>query len=338
MVKLLHILGSSDNNRLLVMKNDGNASKLQVRVDGCNTSGTLANSDQVEVKTITMGGISPQEIDLPETDIILNAICDPDTNLLSLQQTQKLIEHFEGYVVNHPASILRTTRNAIYDQLHKIDKKLIVPRTICITPNYLSDIHAMINNKEIAYPFIFRGSGSHGGLDMLLITGEEELVKLECFAFDGRSFYVSDFVDYRSKDGLYRKSRIMVIGGEAYLRHLIISDNWKVHGNSREKLMLDSEALRDEEKEFIAQPHEQIQALCHQIYNTLNLDYFGIDCHVGADGSMLIFEINACMHFTYDTSQTNYPKSYLKFAYLLPNATAIKTAMDQMLVRLARPD
>ena len=102
--------------------------------------------------------------------------------------------------------------------------------------------------------------------------------------------------------------------------------------------MLDSEALRDEDKERIMQPHENIKTLCQKIYNIIDLDYFGIDCHIGVDGSMLIFEINACMHFTYDTSQTNYPKSYLRFSYLLPNATAIKRAMDQMLLRLSKSD
>ena len=51
-------------------------------------------------------------------------------------------------------------------------------------------------------------------------------------------------------------------------------------------------ALIEEEKQFIKKLSEQQLQQCLEIKNTLELDYFGIDCHIAPDGRMLLFSYN----------------------------------------------
>jgi glutathione synthase/RimK-type ligase-like ATP-grasp enzyme len=188
----------------------------------------------------------------------------------------------------------------------------------------------MLEEQGITYPYIFRSAGDHGGKGMELINNEDELYKLESFAFDGRDFYVIEFVDFRSEDGYYRKARIMVIDGEAYVRHMIIADSWKVHAESRSILMNDHAALRQEEESFVTNPPAYIKTLCKQMHKVLKLDFFGMDCNIGADGSLLVFELNTCMNTSFSAKSK---EAYETYKYLVESSSKIKTAFKELLYR-----
>ena len=42
------------------------------------------------------------------------------------------------------------------------------------------------------------------------------------------SFFVSPFIDYASKDGLFRKYRIALIDGRPFPVHMAVAEEWKV--------------------------------------------------------------------------------------------------------------
>ena len=42
------------------------------------------------------------------------------------------------------------------------------------------------------------------------------------------TFFISRFVDYASRDGMFRKYRIVFVDGKAYGCHMAIADEWKV--------------------------------------------------------------------------------------------------------------
>src|SRR5439155_1080338 len=92
---------------------------------------------------------------------------------------------------------------------------------------------------ELTPPFLFRQVGSHGGQDLALVGDRDDLDRLEQFALDGRDFYVTEFVDFRSPDGLYRKYRVLVIDGVPYAKHMIASDSWNIHAEDRTSVVLE---------------------------------------------------------------------------------------------------
>ena len=131
--------------------------------------------------------------------------------------------------------------------------------------------------------------------------------KLHALPFDGRDFYLTEYVDYRDGDGFYHKQRIVVIDGEALLRHSLYSDEWKVHASAR-AFMLERENWDDDTARFDRVSSEILPALrpaIDEITKRLKLEYYGIDCNLRADGQMLIFEVNANMNSLHGTNPTN---------------------------------
>lgn len=329
MLKILHLVSTPNSNTLVVTQNDGNINKLNAILQGNNTLNLLVRSDFATIKAVTLGGLEPKKIKLEDADIILNSICDPDTNQKGLDQASELLNNVRMPVINLPMHVFKTTREQTYNLLHDIPG-INIPKTVRVTPRYLVDIPRMLEEKEMSYPYIFRSAGEHGGEGMALIESEKDLYKLESFAFDGRDFYAIEFVDFRSEDSYYRKARIMVVDGEAYVRHLIISDSWKVHAESRSILMSDHASLREEEEYFVTHPPAYIKTLCKEMHKVLKLDFFGIDCNIGADDALLIFEINTCMNTSFSAKNK---EAYEIYNYLVESSTKIKTAFKELLYR-----
>jgi len=107
---------------------------------------------------------------------------------------------------------------------------------------------------------------------------------------------VSDYLEYASADGLYRKYRIMFVGGVPFAYHLAISPHWVVHYLSAP---MDQYAwMREEEMRFLADwttvfgVHRDALAV---IAERLGLDYFGIDASIGHAGELIVFEADAAM-------------------------------------------
>ena len=103
---------------------------------------------------------------------------------------------------------------------------------------------------------------------------------------------MSRFVDYRSADSLFRKYRIVFIGGKPYASHLAVADRWDIWYMNAQ--MAASAEKRREEASFMqtfetgfAQRH---RAALTGLAKRIGLDYFTIDCAETREGSLLIFE------------------------------------------------
>lgn len=232
-------------------------------------------------------------------NVIFNEISDPDSHSVALRRCDAFCRQQQKPVINHPARILATRRDLIAKQLQGI-KGLVLPKTIRLCPKSPSDVANAIRAERLSYPVIFRQAGDHGGVSTTLITTESEITaSMHQYALDGRAFYATEFVDYRSGDGLYRKYRIVVVGGKPYLRHMIVSDSWLIHSSSRQ-FMQAQPLLRHEEAQQINTFEEslapKIASCIAAISSELQLDYFGIDCHISNNHELLAFEINANMN------------------------------------------
>jgi glutathione synthase/RimK-type ligase-like ATP-grasp enzyme len=110
-------------------------------------------------------------------------------------------------------------------------------------------------------------------------------------------FFIAPFVDYKNSDGLYRKYRVILCAGEAFLCHLAMSTHWMIHylnagmADDAQKRAEEAQAMNDFKQTFAKKHAGAFQA----IYERTGLEYVGIDCSETPDGKLLIFEIDSCM-------------------------------------------
>lgn len=147
-------------------------------------------------------------------------------------------------------------------------------------------------------PHIARPVGSHGGHGLERIDdGAQRAAYVAGLAAGVESLYVAPYADYRSADGYFRKYRIVFVGGEPFPFHLAISPNWMVHYYNAP--MGEHAWMREEEHAFLARIedvfHGELAEALRETAALLPLDYVGIDCAIGRDGKLLIFEADNAM-------------------------------------------
>ena len=247
-------------------------------------------------------GVKQRKISFVEIpSLIFNQISDPDTHRGALERCAELCAETPCPVINQPKRIMQTTRDGISELLQGIPG-VIMPRTVRFQPGSPAGIFAHAESEKIDFPFIVRLAGDHGGKNMVLVEGPEDRDSLHAFPFDGRDFYLTEFVDYKGEAGLYHKQRIVVIDGEPVLRHSLFSEQWKIHASSR-KFMLTRESWAADRRRLHWLETEVMPKLLpaiREISDRLKLEYFGIDCRMRPNGEMLIFEVNANMNILYN--------------------------------------
>ena len=244
--------------------------------------------------------------------LIVNEISDVDSHSKSLH---KLLELYpDTNYINHPLDILKTTRDGIYNLLKDI-KHLNVPKVVRISPKTPTEI---INNikAELEYPVIIRETGSHLGENTFLVHSDDEVRNLFALPLDGREYYLIQYVDC-VKEGIYEKTRVIVIDGELFIRHHISGTSWNVHVADRIFCSSDKKIL----SKFEGETKSKIKNTIDQITQLLGLDFYGIDCRIDGE-EILVFEINATMNFLSLRNSNNFSKSYREI---------LKTAANNMI-------
>lgn len=291
-MRVLHLIGIDDTNQVRVTHLSADPSRLAYECLGNVELLGLLDGSQFDVTTLVCGNVRRDAVTMRRVDVVLNAICDADTNRASLRAASQVVADAGVPVVNAPERVLATTRDRVAAALQGIPG-VVVPRTARIVPSRVAEVEPLAAEASIARPFLVREAGTHGGHQLTLVADGEDLGALERFAFDGRSLYVTEFVDFRSPDGIYRKHRALVIGGRAFAKHLIASDHWNVHAASRPFMAARPELVAEEEA-FVAGLSEPVQETFERIHERLQLDYFGADFALTDDGRVVVFEVNAC--------------------------------------------
>ena len=294
-LRVLHVLGIDDTDMVKVTVLGATIARSQITYIGNVELKLLMSADELDISLLVRGGMPIDSVQLPPVDIVLNAICDCDTNGNALRSASEVVRQVGKPVVNDPELVLRTARDVMPTILGDIEG-VHFPRTARIQPTSKAHLTDMVASRTITPPFLLREAGAHGGLQLVLVrdTSREELLQLDQFALDGRDFYATEFVDFASPDGRYRKYRVIVIGGRPFPRHLIISDAWNIHAESRQTLMTGSPELRAEEEAHIRGFDPDAWPVFRRLHERLGLDYFGVDFSLREDGTLIVFEINCC--------------------------------------------
>jgi tetratricopeptide (TPR) repeat protein len=257
--------------------------------------------------------------------VVFNLISDVDVGREILPEAEALVDQLGLPVVNHPRIIGRTERECVAAQLSGIP--------FCRVPRVFRSAAESLTERwdrfHLGLPALVRVVGTHGGETF---EKADDLRAVEEFIVrhPGATFYLSEFVDYRSTDGFFRKYRFFFVDAEILPYHLAIDKEWKVHHVSTD--MANQTWMRREEEAFLNDPAsvfapQQFTAL-RAICDIIGLDFFGIDCAIGPDGKLIVFEVNATMLVHRDTGL---------FSYKLPAVDRIKRCFDAMLKRMSVP-
>ena len=329
MINLLLINGLDNQAQVTILST---ANGVEFSYEGNLNLLSEIDHPQLRPTRVLVGCGKHQKLRFPVPAVTFNCVADPDDRDRSLNAVDTIIASGSAPVINHPDRIRRTTRDQVAGLLAGIDA-LRVPRTLCIAPRRLRDLPALVAEGGVGYPFLIRPAGQHGGYDLFRIDSEANLDHLECFGYDGKKrYYVSEFIDFRNADGLYRKARLVVVGDQIFARHLILADNWNIHSRSRQEFMLKHPETLVEEKAFLsgfqARLGERSLSAVREIARRLDLDYFGIDCSPQDDGTLVLFEANACVNV--------FHKNGPEFGYGNAVIRTIRDALQQMIISRAR--
>jgi hypothetical protein len=168
-----------------------------------------------------------------------------------------------------------------------------MPKTIRVAQRSPDDVRKAASEAELRYPILVRVVGSHGGEDRVKIDSPDSMEDIAPLQYEGRPLFLTEFHDFRSADGLYRKYRIVVVGNKIFLRHTVIGEHWSLHGTARAK-------GTDAEEELMFNTFQSewvpwLAPVFMEIADRLDLDYFGVDCNIDSDRNVILFEANACM-------------------------------------------
>jgi len=270
---------------------------------------------------------------LPDHDVVIVTIGEPDRNAATLRQVATLLERTSRPVLNRPERSLLLGRDSTCALLAGAPG-ISMPLTARADPAALhrvaseaADVGSVLPGG--AFPMIVRPVGSHAGRALAKVDDPAGLA-----AYLGESiaseYYVSRFVDYRGADGFFRKYRIVLVDGVPYACHMGVSEHWMIHYLNAG--MAESAGKRAEEARFMA-TFEADFATRHrhafaEINRRMGLDYIGIDCAELPTGELLIFEVDTGMIVhgmdpvdIYPYKQPTMNKVFRAFRELLAKAT-----------------
>jgi len=251
----------------------------------------LTKHSGISVDVLYVAPHLPIPLATPGHDLVFVAISESQPNLPILDLVQRLCLSWQIPVINQPTRIPELARDRAYALLNTIPK-LDIPDTRRVTRQDL-----LANTASIpAFPLIIRPLDSHAGQGLELIHKQEELTQYLTHQIK-EQYYISNYIDYRSTDGQFRKYRIVFVDGAAFLCHMAISSHWMVHYLNAG--MTSSAVKRNEEAEMMAHFDEKFvckhQHTFERLVSAIGLDYFGIDCAETQEGDLLVFEVANAM-------------------------------------------
>lgn len=235
--------------------------------------------------------------DLSQYRSLVSLLAEPEKNERVLENLRKLLRGAPGKVVNGPDAVLRSARDKVAKLLSGI-AGLRVPATVRLPAGKAHMAAEIVARAGLDGRVILREAGRHGGKIVGLFDSPADAAGATTRSGE---HIATQFVDFASSDGLYRKYRLFFIGQQMILRHKLISDHWNVHAKDRPRFMAERPELIAEERALFADPTDALEPTVRQVLLAIRermpLDFFGVDFGVAPDGQVVLFEANAAMCF-----------------------------------------
>jgi tetratricopeptide (TPR) repeat protein len=262
-----------------------------------------------------------------KADVVVNLIADADNGKEILPFVHDIVERLGRPTVNPPRLIMNTDRETVARRLAGI-ALCHSPKTLRLAGPALAKAAQKEHLEGFTLPLLVRLAGNHGGDDFGKFYDFTAIVEFVSKHPEG-NYYLTEYVDYRSADGFFRKYRLIIIEGELFPYHLAIHDDWKVHHFRTD--MAHQPWMRQEEESFLRNPSlvfdQARQTALRAVARATGLDFSGIDCALDHNRDVIVFETNAAMRVHEENRGI--------FAYKNPYIARIKKAFDAKLARLA---
>jgi hypothetical protein len=292
---------SADRPLLLIFGGGDEADQIRrsgqrITIAGSADLGKLLPNREMLHRLLITRDHQPHQTELSGYPVIVNMITEPENNARILGKLDELLRGVSARVVNPPETVLRSTRDQVARLLSGIPG-LIVPKVVRLPGDNAQLAAKMIEQAGIAPPVIVREVGTHTGRTVGLHTSVADAVA----TLEGSKEYIAtQFVNFASPDGLYRKYRVWFIGRHAVFRHMYVSDGWNVHSADRARFMAHHADVIAEERALIesAEPFgADVREVFRAVRERMPLDFFGLDFGLMPDGKVVLFEANATMSF-----------------------------------------
>lgn len=235
----------------------------------------------------------PEELArLPDYDLVFNAIGDPDVMDRVVEPMARFMATCGKPWINTAQAVARTARHRVPDLLGGLGH-VVVPRTDRVEFAALRDtLNALPQDR---FPILVRPVSSHGGDHLEKLESKADVAGFE--PWPSPYYYLTDYVNYASADGGFRKYRVLFVDRQPFAYHMAIASHWIVHHDTAG--MQHEAWKRREEEAFLADPRRVLgdtaMAAIEAIGRALDLDYGGVDFSILPDGRVLVFEANATM-------------------------------------------
>ncbi len=286
---------------------------------------TLLDDRQFQTTVVVVEYADP-DMALPPHDLVFNSIGDADLCRDGLRAALSLLARTARPLINHPAHVLETGRAANVVRLRGLPN-VVVPRLALLPKQAVMAKPASIAAANgFAFPLLVRAPGFHTGYHFAQVDDPAQLAAAVS-DFPSDEVCLIERLEARDDAGLFRKYRVMFVGGALYPLHLALSRDWKVHYFTAD--MSNSPENRAKDEAFLNDMHGTLgpraMAGLERIRAALALDYGGIDFAVNKTGDVLFFEANATM-------VVHPPVADPKWAYRRPAVEAVLDAVRNLLV------
>jgi hypothetical protein len=236
----------------------------------------------------------------PQHDVAFVAVAEADENRPILDLLARRVATWPRPVLNRPDRIERLTRDGAWALLATVEGAHM-PVNLRVDRAKLASLvrgEPALASLPIGFrfPIIARPVGSHAG-EGLEKLDDRAAIPAYLAQHAQAEFFVARFVDYRGKDGLFRKFRVALIDGDAYACHMAISSHWMIHYlnadmiNNGQNRAEEAKFMQDFDRDFGARHREALR----EIARRTGLDYLIMDCGETPDGKLLIFEVGNAM-------------------------------------------
>jgi hypothetical protein len=291
----------------------------------------LLENSGIELQTLYVVPSADLPTPLPEHDVAIVIASDSEECIEALRKIDAMAPRWPRPLLNPPRLIRNLDRDKLHSLLQDVSG-LEIPATLSVARAELSSIAQSLADvsslaAELKFPIIARPRGSHAGVGLVRLDDPAAVARYLAERSE-QEFFVSRFVDYAGADGLFRKYRIVFIGGKPYACHMAIADRWDIWylnagmAFSAEKRDEEARFMRNFDVDFALRHRTALAAVASRV----GLDYFTIDCAENRNGELLIFEAD-------NTAVVHNMDSPDVFPYKPPQMRRIFDAFAAMLSR-----